>query len=203
MQEIVIATGNKGKLAEFRQIFAELPITFLSLQDVGLGEMDVDESADTFEGNAILKAQAYAQASGKITLADDSGLCVDALDGAPGVYSARYGGENATNADRRAKLLAAMPPNAERGARFMCVIAVVNPQTGSIHTQEGVCEGTIAYAESDGQNGFGYDPLFIPTGYDLTFADLSAEVKHALSHRGLAAKALLPYLHELANSTTI
>ncbi len=200
MQEILIATGNKGKLAEYRQIYAELPLTLLSLHDVGLADMDVDETADNFTDNAILKAQAYAQASGKITLADDSGLCVDALDGDPGVYSARYAGPGASDADRRAKLLSALNDvsTAERGAQFVCVIALANPQDGSVITVEGVCEGVIAHVEGTGANGFGYDPVFIPAGHDLTFADLSVEVKHALSHRGRAAQALLPHLRTLA-----
>ena len=189
--EILVATGNKGKLAEYQELLADSPITFLSLHDVGLGDMDVAETADTYEGNAILKARAYAEASGKPTLADDSGLSVDALDGAPGVYSARYAGEGASDADRRAKLLANLTdvPPADRTARFECVIAFVDAE-GEILTTRGVCEGRIAQEVSDGKHGFGYDPLFIPDGYEVTFGDMDGATKHQLSHRGRAVQAL-------------
>jgi ribonuclease PH len=199
MQEILVATGNSGKIKEYQKLLADLPIKLLSLQDVNLANMDVDENADTFEGNAILKAKTYAHASGKITIADDSGLCVDALGGAPGVHSSRYAGDHATDADRRNKVLAQLRdvPPAARGAYFMCVIALFDPDTDELQTVSGRCDGTIAIVESTGQNGFGYDPIFIPQGYDLTYADLPHEVKHQSSHRGRAVQALIPILSAL------
>lgn len=196
MQEILVATGNSGKIKEYQKLLADLPIKLLSLHDVNLGHMEVDENADTFEGNAILKAQAYADASGKITIADDSGLCVDALGGAPGVHSSRYAGDHATDADRRNKVLEQLrdvPPSA-RGAYFMCVIALYDPDTKELKTVSGRCDGAIALVAGTGENGFGYDPIFIPEGYNLTYADLPHEVKHQSSHRGRAVQALIPIL---------
>lgn len=196
MQEILVATGNRGKVKEYQNLLANLPINLLSLRDVNLADLDVEETADTFEGNAILKAQAYAKASGKITIADDSGLCVDALGGAPGVHSARYTGDQGTDADRRDKVLAELRdiPPAERSAYFMCVIALFDPDTHELQTVSGRCNGTIATEASTGQQGFGYDPIFIPEGHNLTYADLPAEVKHQTSHRGRAVQALIPIL---------
>lgn len=196
MHEILIATGNAGKLREYRDLLGELPVQLLGLHDVGLANMTVDETGHTFTANAMLKARAYALASGKATIADDSGLCVDALNGAPGVQSARYAGADATDAQRRAHLLDALRDVAEggRSARFVCVIALVDPMDGMAQTVEGVCEGHIALAESDGGHGFGYDAVFVPSGYGVTFADLDGAAKHTLSHRGAAARALLPLL---------
>ncbi|MEM6284661.1 MAG: non-canonical purine NTP pyrophosphatase, partial [Chloroflexota bacterium] len=145
--DLLIATQNKGKLREYRAIVAGLNINVLSLDDVGLGKLDVEETGDTFKANAELKAAAYAQASGKLSLADDSGLCVDALDGAPGVYSARYAGEGASDADRRAKLLAALKdtPDEQRTAYFICAIAVFNPQKQIPYVSLGKFNGKIAH----------------------------------------------------------
>lgn len=199
MQEILVATGNSGKIKEYQNLLAHLSIQLLSLHDVNLSGLDVDENADTFEGNAILKAKTYAQASGKITIADDSGLCVDALGGAPGIHSSRYAGENATDSDRRNKVLEQIrdvPPLA-RGAHFVCVIAVYDPDTDELKTVEGRCYGSIALSEGTGEFGFGYDPIFIPEGYDKTYADLPPEVKHESSHRGNAVKLLIPILAAL------
>lgn len=199
MQEILVATGNSGKIKEYQNLLANLPFKLLSLHDVNLSGLDVDETADTFEGNAILKAKTYAQASGKITIADDSGLCVDALGGAPGVHSSRYAGENATDQDRRNKVLEQIqdvPPPA-RGAHFVCVIALYDPDTEELRTVEGRCYGSIASVAGTGDHGFGYDPIFIPDGYDLTYADLPHEIKHQSSHRGNAVKLLIPILEGL------
>lgn len=194
--EIVIGTNNTGKLHEYREILKDLDVTLLSLDDAGLGGMDVDETGDTFRANAELKAVAYAKASGKYTLADDSGLCVDALHGAPGVYSARYGGPGLDSAGRRHKLLEALQDveDIQRTAYFECVIALANPETLTCLFTTGVCQGLITRTESKGTQGFGYDPLFKPTGYDETFADLPADVKKRISHRGEATRQLIPIL---------
>ncbi|MEO1664728.1 MAG: RdgB/HAM1 family non-canonical purine NTP pyrophosphatase [Chloroflexota bacterium] len=198
--DLLIATQNRGKLREYRAIVANLDIDVLSLEDVGLGKLDVEETGETFEANAELKAAAYAQASGRLALADDSGLCVDALDGAPGVYSARYAGEGATDADRRAKLLGALKdvPDEQRTAYFMCVIVVFNPEKQTPYVSLGKFTGRIAHEESDGQYGFGYDPIFIPDGYDVTLADIEPDEKNRISHRALAAQQMRPVLERLA-----
>jgi XTP/dITP diphosphohydrolase len=185
---LLIATRNPGKLKEIRAIF-DLPfVKLLSLDDVG--EMpEVIEDRNTFEANAVKKAVTLALASGMWTLADDSGLEVDALDGAPGVYSARYAGEPADHAANNRKLLAELTGKPDRAARFRCVIALANPR-GRSQFVEGACEGTIAEALC-GDHGFGYDPLFIPKGYDKTFGELDADVKNRISHRAVAlAKAI-------------
>lgn len=192
MQKLLIATQNKGKLREYKEIFADLPYELVSLADVGLGDLDVDETGDTFMANALLKAEAYAKAANMLTLADDSGLCVNALDGAPGVYSARYAGEGASDHDRRAKLLDALQsvPDEKRGAHFECAVVVYDPSDERQHTAVGICAGTIAHAESDGQYGFGYDALFIPEDYTITLAEIEPKIKNDLSHRGRAARQM-------------
>lgn len=196
---LLIATRNAGKLREYQTLFDGLPLTLLTLNDVGLGEMDVEETGDTFTANAQLKAEAYAEASGMVTLADDSGLCVDALDGTPGIYSARYAGANASDADRRAKLLRELVPYPldQRTAAFVCVIAVVNPAIGMLHLAEGSVSGQIATLVSSGSHGFGYDPIFIADGYTVTLADVPADEKNAISHRGRAAQHIRPVLEAL------
>ncbi len=197
--KLLIATQNPGKVREYQHLLAELPIEILGLQDLGLADMDVDENGESFEANALIKAQAYAEAAGVMVLADDSGLVVDALDGRPGIYSARYGGPGLDNAGRRALLLQEMAsvPAAERTAHFMCAIAVIDPQNGQVITTEGRCEGTITTAERDLGKGFGYDALFQPQGYAQTFGEMPDEQKDQLSHRGLAVQALLPRLWDL------
>jgi len=196
---LLIGTQNRGKLREYIEIFTGLPLELVTLEDAGLGDMDVAETGKTFAENAALKATAYANAAGLFALADDSGLCVNALDGRPGVYSARYAGEGATDADRRTKLLSELNtvPQNERGAYFECVVAVCDPTTGETYTATGRCNGRIASEESDGKYGFGYDPVFIPSGYDVTMADIPPTEKHELSHRGRAAKAVRPTLEAL------
>lgn len=197
--EMVIGTTNKGKVREYGVLLAEAPVTLLSLDDVGLGGLDVDETGTTFRENAEIKALAYAKASGRFALADDSGICVDALDGGPGIYSARYGGPNITVPEQRAKMLGELRdiPDAERSARFVCVIAVADPNTMTCVFTEGVVEGRIAH-EARGDGGFGYDPLFVPEGHTATFGELPASIKHDLSHRGRAARQLIPILQRLA-----
>lgn len=191
MPKLLIATTNAGKRDEYRALLAALPFEIVALTDVGLGTMDVDETGTTFFENALLKARAYQVASGLITLADDSGIVVDALGGAPGVYSARYA---PTVAERNAKLLAALEqtPAEQRTARFMCIIAVLTPAQTLI-AGEGKVEGHIAYAPR-GTFGHGYDPVFeLPDG--RTMAQLPQDEKNMLSHRG---RALTNIYHLLA-----
>lgn len=197
--ELLIATQNQGKVKEYQRLLADVDATVIGLQEVGLGDLDVEETGTTFEENALLKAKAYAEASGKIALADDSGLVVDALDGRPGVYSARYGKPEFDDAGRRAYLLEEMldVPSEKRTARFRCVIAVHNPETGESYTVDGACEGTILTEERDAGKGFGYDAVFQPDGYDKSFGELDPAEKNRISHRGLAAKKLPDILVKL------
>lgn len=194
-QKLLVATHNKGKVAEFADMLADLDVAWLSLDDVGVTE-DVAETGDTFQANAELKALAYARQTGLLTLADDSGLEVDALGGQPGVYTARYGGPGLNHADRYHLLLRNLQdvPPAERSARFRCVIVLANPD-GVIGVAPGVCEGQIAYAPA-GDGGFGYDPVFFLPDRGLTMAQLPAAVKHQISHRGRAMKAIEPLLRQ-------
>ncbi len=184
--ELLIATRNAHKLEEIRAIL-ELP----GIEVVGVDAFDdlpeVEEDRDTFEGNATKKAVELAAASGIMTLADDSGLEVDALDGAPGVYSARYAGEPSNDKANNDKLLAALDGVTARTARFRCAIALATPE-GISETVDGRCEGRIGFAPK-GDQGFGYDPLFIPDGHDQTFGQLDSDVKHSISHRGAALAA--------------
>lgn len=190
---LLVATNNPHKLVEYRAILADLPVELVSLADVGL-QTDVPETGVTFEENAVQKAVAYARLSGLLTLADDSGLVVDALGGEPGVHSARWGGRETPYPERHRRLqqLLAHVPWAQRTARFVCVIAIATPG-GEVRTVEGVCEGLIAH-EPRGSGGFGYDPMFYLPEHGCTMAELPAEVKNRISHRGragAAARALL------------
>lgn len=184
--EIVAATGNKHKIAEIQAILAPLGLRVLSANDVG-GMPDVVEDGETFRDNAVKKALAGARALGRTVLADDSGLEVVALHGAPGVYSARYAGEGGNDGRNLSKLLREMTDITDRRARFVAVIAVATPE-GLVGTAEGEVRGIIATAPR-GQGGFGYDPVFVPEGEVETFAELPAGVKNAMSHRGNALKA--------------
>lgn len=188
MKEILAATNNAHKLEELRTILGQHGIKVLSAADAG-GVPDVIEDADTFEGNASKKALETAQEKDMTVFADDSGLEVDALDGAPGIYSARYAGPNKTDKDRYEKLLSELKGVEDRTARFVCVIALASPE-GVIGTTRGTVEGKIALAPS-GEDGFGYDPVFIPSGYDKSFAELGEEIKNSMSHRGNALKKAL------------
>lgn len=184
--KLVLATRNEHKLEEIRAIFDFQGLEVLSAFD--FPEIpDVVEDADTFVGNAVKKAVEIAQAAGCWTLADDSGLEVDALDGAPGVYSARYAGEPCDYAANNEKLLRELAGKADRTARFKTVIALSDPD-GNAKTVEGACPGRII-DELRGTNGFGYDPLFIPDGYDETFAELDSSIKNKISHRANALAA--------------
>jgi XTP/dITP diphosphohydrolase len=188
MPTLVIATTNQNKLREYAGIFAGLPFDLRSLRDLGIDD-DVEETGSTFAENAQLKAEFYTARSGMPVLADDSGLEVHALGGAPGVFSHRYAGPDATDADRNALLLknlAGVPLHA-RLARFVCAIALARPD-GVIEHVEGVLPGVIEMAPR-GANGFGYDPLFYLLDENATLAELPAERKNQISHRALAARA--------------
>ncbi|WP_420632299.1 RdgB/HAM1 family non-canonical purine NTP pyrophosphatase [Candidatus Leptofilum sp.] len=200
MTKLLVATHNKGKVVEFAEMLADLEIEWLGLDDVGVMQ-DVEESGTTFRENSVLKARAYAAETGLLTLADDYGLEVDALDGAPGVYTARYGGVGLTAVQRYQKLLTAIQhvPEPQRAARFRCVIVLAAPDGTILGESEGVCEGRIALAPV-GDGGFGYDPIFYLPTHQQTMAQLSPAEKHKISHRGRAVQAIVPRLRALLRS---
>ena len=183
--KLVLASKNEKKLREMDEILSGLGVEVCSQADVGI-DVDVEETGTTFEENSRLKAQAVMEASGLPAVADDSGLCVDALNGAPGVFSARYGGEGLDDAGRYRLLLASMPAGQPRTAKFVSVITCCFPG-GGVLTARGECPGTIAFAPM-GEGGFGYDPVFFLPRLKKTFAQLSAGEKNAISHRGTALK---------------
>ncbi len=194
IHELLIATGNKGKVVELRSLLAGLPLRLRDLSEFPAAR-EVEETGQTFSDNAALKAQGYAGQTGLWTLADDSGLEVDALGGAPGVFSARYGGEGLTDADRVTRLLEELSRTAakDRRARFVCVIAIADPRGQVMNLSTGTCEGRIVHAPR-GTHGFGYDPVFLPDGFEQTFGELTAEIKQDISHRALALKAARSFL---------
>ncbi len=190
-RRVIVASTNHGKLAEIRSALDFEDLEFVTAADLGREPLDVEETGETFAENALLKARAYAEAFGLAALADDSGLEVDALDGAPGVRSARYSGEGATDARNNEKLLAALEGvhGVSRTARFRSAIALVEPD-GTAVIADGACEGAIGF-EGRGDGGFGYDPLFLPAATPgSTMAELSLAEKNAISHRGAALRAL-------------
>lgn len=195
LTEIVFASHNAGKIAEIKQLLQPLGITVKSAADMDLP--DVEETGTTFAENSLIKSQTIAKIIGIPCIADDSGLCVDALDGAPGVYSARY----APNRDfdkGMDKLLAQMAesPNKSRKAHFSCVVSLAYPN-GEYHLFEGRVDGTIAPQKMKGVQGFGYDPLFVPDGYDVSFAQMNKADKNKISHRGRAMQKFKDYLASL------
>jgi XTP/dITP diphosphohydrolase len=196
-QELVLATRNQGKLDELRQILGALPFSLRGLTDFS-EVREVPETGLTFSENASLKAAGYAAQTGLLALADDSGLEVDALGGAPGVFSARYGGEGASDADRTAKLLSALSatPAEKRSARFVSAVAIANLEGRILNVSLGVCDGSIAFAPQ-GCAGFAYDPIFIPGGYDRTFAELKPAIKNQISHRAQALTGAVEFLRTL------
>ena len=199
---IVLATSNHGKLQELRALLADLPVQFLSAAEV-LGEQpSIVEDGATFEANALIKARAIARATRTLALADDSGLEVDALGGRPGVRSARFAHERATDAENNAALLRELENIEEsaRGARFRCVLALVDPwRESQVYVAEGSCEGSIARAPR-GNGGFGYDPLFVVAGHDgKAMAELSEVDKNQVSHRARAVHTLRAILLKLVN----
>lgn len=187
IKEVVLATGNKGKVKEFSNLLEGVFGKIISLSDLG-SPPEVIEDGLTFRDNALKKAREIAQYSGKLTLADDSGLEVDALNGQPGVYSARYSGEGATDKTNIDKVLAKLGNNPNRKARFVCVLALVDPN-GEELVVEGFCEGVIL-DEPRGEGGFGYDPVFYLPDRRKTMAELEPELKNTISHRANALKKL-------------
>ena len=191
--KLVLASKNEKKLKEMNEILSAMGVEVCLQADVGV-DVGVEETGSTFEENSLLKARAVMEASGLPAVADDSGLCVDALNGAPGVYSARYGGEGLDDAGRYRMLLASMPRGAARTAKFVSVITCCFPN-GDVLTARGECPGTIAFVPM-GEGGFGYDPVFFLPKLKKTFAQLSAEEKNAVSHRGKALEAFAEKLAE-------
>ena len=187
MRKLLVATHNVGKVREYRQLLADLPLEVTYLDAEGIN-FEVEETGESFAENAVQKATAYAAASGLWTWADDSGLEVDALSGAPGIRSSRYAGPGASDEDRYRKLLRELQtlPWEERTARFRCVVAIATPE-GEVRTAAGSCEGIIAF-EPQGSHGFGYDPVFFLPQFGCTMAELPPEAKNRISHRGQAAR---------------
>lgn len=189
MDKIIFATSNPGKMSEIREIMQDLGVEILSMKEAGI-EADIVEDGKTFEENALIKARTIRDLTGCLVLADDSGLVVDALNGEPGIYSARYMGEDTSYDLKNANIIERLSGMKDRGrsARFVCVIAAAFPD-GTEETRQGTIEGRIAY-EPAGENGFGYDPIFYVPEYGCTTAQLSAEQKNEISHRGKALRAI-------------
>ena len=194
MKRIVVATKNQGKIKEIKAILADTGYDFVSMSDIGL-DIDVVEDADTFSGNAEKKAVEIMKACGEITLADDSGLCVEALNGAPGVYSARYSGEGATDLKNNLLLLKKMEGVENRAAKFVCAMVVAFPD-GKIISEYGEFYGQIDF-EMKGTGGFGYDVLFYLPEYKMTSAEISADEKNKISHRAKALQRIKEKLGEI------
>ena len=195
--KLLVATINPGKLEEYRRLLRELPLEITSLRDEGI-DFEPEETGSTFEENAILKARTFAEQSRLLTLADDSGLEIDKLGGAPGVHSARYGGTQRGEDRQRYELVLGQlegVPKAERTARFRCVVAIVTPE-GQVETAKGAIEGIIGF-EPRGKYGFGYDPIFFIPEFECTMAQLPPETKNRISHRARAAEAALPIIRRL------
>lgn len=195
MDRIIIASRNKGKLKEFKQLFQQEGISVLSLDDLDESIPEIEETGETFHENAKLKAEAVAAIVNEPVIADDSGLVVDALNGRPGVYSARYAGEPKDDVKNIEKVLNELKGviDSERTARFIAVLALARPGKETIFF-EGICEGTIAQ-EARGKNGFGYDPVFIPNQYNVTMAQLTEDEKNKISHRFHALQKLKNWLN--------
>lgn len=191
MKKLVFATNNQHKLEEVRAVLAD-KLEIISLNELGCFD-DIPETADTLEGNALIKAQYIYEKFGLDCFADDTGLEVDALGGEPGVYSARYAGEDNNARNNMHKLLKNLGENSNRTAHFRTVIALI--EGDEIRYFEGKINGQIAY-EPRGDAGFGYDPIFIPEGYNISFAEIGAEVKNTISHRALAVGKLTEYLKQ-------
>jgi len=194
VNDLLIATNNRGKLAEIELLLSGLSLDLVSLAGAGITD-DIEETGDTFAENAAIKAMAYAISAGIPALADDSGLMIDSLGGAPGVHSARYAGPEASDRDRIDKVLSELRDSArvDRTARFVCVVALANANGEVVHTTEGVCEGRLA-DRPRGDNGFGYDPIFVPDGYEMTFGELPSDKKQKISHRARAVRKMIPFL---------
>ena len=185
---LIIASSNQHKITELKSILADSKFTVLSMSEAGFCH-EVEETGTTFEENAILKARSIALEKHTYVFADDSGLEVEALDYRPGVYSARYAGKGASDSDKIRKLLGELKDKKNRKARFVSVIAISKPD-GTVETFRGEVNGTII-DEPRGENGFGYDPIFVPDGYDKTFAELLSDIKNSISHRAKSSAKML------------
>lgn len=196
METVIIASKNKNKIKEIEEILSTMQMKAISREDAGVPDFDVEETGKTFEENAFIKARAICEASGKITIADDSGLEVDFLSGRPGVYSARYAGPEQDDGKNNAKLLRELKdvPFENRTARFVCCIVMVYPDGDRVSVR-GECKGHIL-EQIQGNSGFGYDPLFLPDGQSETFAQMSKEEKNRISHRADALGKLKAKLEE-------
>ena len=196
-QSLLVATHNTGKVQEFADMLADLDVTWLTLDDAGV-TLDVAETGSTFYENGVLKARTYAERTGLLTLADDSGLEVDALNGRPGVQTARYGGDGLTAEQRYRRLLQELAgvPWEARTARFRCVIVLARPDGALLGHSEGVCEGMIA-EEPAGDGGFGYDPIFYLPDHQQTMAQVESAVKNKISHRSRALHKIVPLLRTI------
>jgi XTP/dITP diphosphohydrolase len=193
---LLIATTNPGKVREYQALFAGLDLDLVGLKDVGI-EVDVEETGDTYAANAELKARAYAQLSGLLTLADDSGLEVAVLNGRPGVHSARYAPDSPARIQKLLKEMIDVPDD-QRAAQFQCVIALATPD-GSIAATEGSCDGVIAH-EPRGTNGFGFDPVFYMPEHSATMAELPEDFKNQISHRAHAAQKMRAILASIGRT---
>lgn len=191
MSKIILASNNKGKIREISEILSPLGFEVISLKSAGI-DIDIEENGDTFKENAAIKARAIFEMTKTAVIADDSGLSVEYLNGAPGVHSHRYGGENATDAEKNQKLLGELEgvPDEKRNASFICFICYID-KDGREHFVQGECKGKIGY-EPKGENGFGYDPIFMYG--DRSFAEISADEKNKISHRALALKSFCELL---------
>ncbi|MFA6309301.1 MAG: XTP/dITP diphosphatase [Clostridia bacterium] len=195
MRKFVVASKNLGKLNEIKEILKDFRFDVISMGDVGISD-DVEEIGSTFEENAVIKAEKISELTGEIVMADDSGLEVEYLNGAPGIFSSRFAGEGATDAERVEKLLSMLSgvPHEKRKARFVCAIAVVFPD-GKKLTVTGECKGYIN-ERPIGENGFGYDPIFYVPEYNITTAQMKPEEKHKISHRGNALRLMIAELEK-------
>jgi len=194
-RKLVLSTGNKHKVDEIKKILEDLDIEVLSKNDIDIEDFDVIEDGETLEENSIKKAKALADKIDYMVIADDSGLFVDALNGEPGVYSSRYAGEDGNDKKNNEKLLENLKDKDDRHAAFKTIIALIT-EDKTLYTVEGICKGVLG-DEPKGENGFGYDPLFIPEGYELTFSQLGEEVKNKISHRAAALHELKEILKSL------
>lgn len=196
-QVIIVATNNPGKIREIREIGKNIPVLFKSIKDIWPEPVNIPETGSTFEENAAIKAEWVFSRKGTWTLADDSGLEVDLLNGEPGVYSSRYAGDAQDNQENTRKLLEKLRGTSlqERTACFRCVMVLKGPDFAEL-VVSGICRGAVAF-EPRGRQGFGYDPVFIPQGYTKTFAEMEPVLKNGISHRGKALQALKEELYEL------
>ena len=195
MTKIILASNNKGKIKEVKEICKDMPVEIVSMKEAGI-DIDIEENGTTFEENALIKAEAVMKLTGELTIADDSGLEIDYLNKEPGIYSARYMGEDTSYHIKNANLISRLEgvPDEKRTARFVCAIAAVLPNGEVLHS-EGTIEGIIGY-EEQGENGFGYDPIFYLPQYGCTTAQLEPDVKNELSHRGKALRAIKEQLRK-------